>query len=240
MTNGWITLHATSDGERLDCERVFTRSRAVVIPYGVDVVDTAKRTGGRGALHLLYLGRIHPQKAVENLLYACARWSGGHGGSHPPAWSLTIAGSGDLAYERRLGQIALELGISPRVSFVGEVAGPAKEQLFEEHDLLVLPSPSESFGMVIAEALAHGLPVIASKGTPWRRMDDVGCGLWVDHDPNSLAAAIRRMSTMPLLQMGAKGRAWMQTEFSWQSIAEQMLHLYQQSLGMTMPRPAIA
>ena len=48
--------------------------------------------------------------------------------------------------------------------------------------------------MVVAEALAHGVPVIASKGTPWSGVEAHGCGLWVENDPATLAAAIERMS----------------------------------------------
>ena len=80
--------------------------------------------------------------------------------------------------------------------------------------------------MVVAEALAHSVPVIASKGTPWQRVEKMGCGLWVGNDPNSLARAIRQMSAMPLREMGQRGRQWMQDEFSWDRVARDMAELY--------------
>jgi glycosyltransferase involved in cell wall biosynthesis len=111
---------------------------------------------------------------------------------------------------------------------VGHVIGDVKERLFSNADILVLPSYTENFGMVVVEALAHGVPVIASTGTPWSRLDEMGCGLWVPNNPKSLATAIQRMDRLPLGQMGENGREWMQKEFNWQYRTQQMLSCYQQ------------
>jgi glycosyltransferase involved in cell wall biosynthesis len=112
------------------------------------------------------------------------------------------------------------------VTFLGEVVGEAKQKLFLAADALVLPSFSENYGLVVAEALAHGVPVVAGSGTPWAELEKRGCGLWVDNSPESLAAAISRIDTMPLQEMGARGRAWMKAEFGWDRIAEKMFDLY--------------
>jgi len=85
--------------------------------------------------------------------------------------------------------------------------------------------------MVVAEALAYGVPVIVSKGTPWKRLEEIGCGLWVDNDPESLAKSIEQMSRMPLREMGQRGREWMAKEFSWPLIAEKMTDLYKSLLA---------
>src|SRR5947209_1044244 len=109
---------------------------------------------------------------------------------------------------------------------IGEVRGDEKRRLFENSDLTIVPSHRENFGMVVAESLAHGVPVIASKGTPWRRVEEIGCGLWVDNDPKSLAQAIEQMSLMPLIEMGRRGREWMAKEFSWDKRAQEVLACY--------------
>src|SRR5262249_10922099 len=93
--------------------------------------------------------------------------------------------------------------------------------------LCVVPSFTENFCNVIAESLARGVPVIASKGTPWQRVNEIGCGLWVDNDPESLAGAIQRARWMQLSEMGERGREWMQRDFSWPGVAEQMHRQYQ-------------
>jgi glycosyltransferase involved in cell wall biosynthesis len=113
---------------------------------------------------------------------------------------------------------------------IGHVEGKAKEEFFRSADVLVMPSHTENFGLVAAEALAHGVPVIASRGTPWSRVEDVGCGLWVDNDPTSLGAAMKRISSMPLWEMGLRGREWMERDFSWDSLAEKMTDVYRNCL----------
>jgi glycosyltransferase involved in cell wall biosynthesis len=106
------------------------------------------------------------------------------------------------------------------------VRGQAKADLFAASDLAVFPSHTENFAMVVAEALAHGIPVIASKGTPWSGVEAHGCGLWVENDPATLAAAIARIRCMPLGEMGERGRRWMEEEFAWETVAREMLRLY--------------
>jgi glycosyltransferase involved in cell wall biosynthesis len=119
---------------------------------------------------------------------------------------------------------------------LGAVVSKEKKALFEYSDVALVPSYTENFAIVAAEALAHGVPVIASKGTPWSRLEEMGCGLWVDNDPESLANAIRSISTMPLRDMGLRGREWMQNEFSWRSVTNQMLALYHRSVGAIVRR----
>jgi glycosyltransferase involved in cell wall biosynthesis len=201
--------------------------QAFVIPNGVEVPVAAYHESGHGTLRILYLGRLHPIKGIENLIGACEILAL----SDALAWSLTLAGSGKQEYVRTL-QARLEKGpLIGRVHFVGQADPDAKRQLFAHSDLLVLPSHTENFGIVAAEALAHAVPVIASKGSPWQSLESVGCGLWVDNDPESLAEAIRRIAHFPLSEMGARGRAWMQRDFSWPSIAAQMLVCYRELIG---------
>jgi glycosyltransferase involved in cell wall biosynthesis len=114
---------------------------------------------------------------------------------------------------------------------VGAVEGEIKQSLFENTDIVIVPSHTENFGMVIAEALAHGVPVVASKGTPWKRVEEIGCGLWVENDPESLAKAIERMTRMPLREMGERGRKWMQNDFTWDSKAKSMIKLFRSLVG---------
>lgn len=80
--------------------------------------------------------------------------------------------------------------------------------------------------MVVAEALAHGVPVIASRGSPWAELERRGCGLWVDNSPESLRAAIVRMTECDLRAMGIKGRNWMETDYSWAETALRMETIY--------------
>jgi glycosyltransferase involved in cell wall biosynthesis len=220
MAPGGTVLHVTSAQEAAESVAKFPRARAVVIPNGVELPARLEHRNGSGELRLLFLGRIDPKKGIENLLAACPHLTIGR------PWSLTIAGSGDSAYTSGLEEKAHELGLRERVSFVGEVRGQAKADLFATSDFAIFPSHTENFAMVVAEALAHGVPVIASKGTPWNGVGAHGCGLWVENDPATLAAAIERMSRMPLAEMGERGRRWMEEEFTWETVAREMLQLY--------------
>ena len=81
----------------------------------------------------------------------------------------------------------------------------------------------------VAEALAAGTPVIATKGAPWHGLEREGCGWWIDHGVEPLVAALAKAMAMrrnALQEMGAKGRAWMARDFSWDRTAGDMLDVY--------------
>jgi glycosyltransferase involved in cell wall biosynthesis len=215
-----VLLHVTSEEERKDSSARIKRTKAEVIPNGVDVspINYSREWQPDGNLRLLYLGRLHPIKGIENLLQAAACVGRNI--------TLTIHGDGEPAYKRSLESLASELSLRDRVHFYGKVNGEGKAQSFREADVCVVPSHKENFCMVIAEALAQGVPVIASRGTPWKDIEDIGCGKWVDNSPETLAEAIRQISQMPLREMGQRGREWMRKEFEWAVVAERMAGIY--------------
>jgi glycosyltransferase involved in cell wall biosynthesis len=215
-----LTMHVTSEHESRETLARFPKLRMAMIPNGVDVPADLNRIERNGELRLLFIGRLDPKKGIEALLKACSLVD-----SAPP-WRLAIAGWGAPEYVSQLKEQIHALGVKGRVQIMGEVLSEAKKRLFECSDVTLVPSYTENFAIVVAEALAHGVPVIASKGTPWSRLEDMKCGLWVDNDPETLAAAIRSISTMPLQDMGSRGREWMQNEFSWRSVTKQMLDVY--------------
>ncbi|MGD0074005.1 MAG: glycosyltransferase [Candidatus Binataceae bacterium] len=216
-----LRLHVTSEEENRESTSRLPGIQTVIIPNGVEIPDESRHTERKEALRLLYIGRINPKKGIENLLAAFKLLNG-----HGPQYKLTIAGTGDGPYEASIrGEIA-RLALSHQAKMIGQVIGDAKHEAFENADVVVVPSHVENFCMVIAEALAHGVPVIASKGTPWAGVESVGCGLWVDNDPPSLADAIERINHMPLDDMGQRGRRWMVQQFSWETIAAKMLECY--------------
>lgn len=218
-----LVLHVTSEEEAKDSGERFPGVGTVVIPNGIDIPEKVIRANANGILRLLYLGRLDPKKGIENLLTACAMLDGRLG----CPWSLTIAGTGDRKYISALKARIDALGLSRSVRTVGEIVGEAKRALFERADITVVPSHTENFGVVVAEALAHSVPLIASRGTPWQRLEQTGCGLWVSNAPEELAEAVVQMSQMPLREMGERGRAWMQREFSWDSRAQQVIQCYE-------------
>ena len=110
----------------------------------------------------------------------------------------------------------------------------AKSSALYSADLLVLPSLNENFAMVVAEALAHGTPVISTKGAPWKGLVKYGCGWWIDHGVEPLAATLASamaMSRLGLNSMGSRGREWMAREYSWDRIAADMTNVYRWCAG---------
>lgn len=221
-------LHVTSEDEAAESAVRYPRLRTAIIPNGVHVPADLNRKPGDGTLRLVFLGRLHPKKGVENLLEAAAMLG-------DVRWSLAIAGKGDADYTASLRRRIAELGLSDRVALLGEVIGAEKQAALENADLAVFPSYTENFGIVIAEAMAHALPVIASKATPWSGVEERDCGLWVENDPATVRDAIVRISRMPMREMGTRGREWMLAEYSWDRAAAATAALYARLTGAATP-----
>lgn len=222
-------LHVTSEGER-DQAAARMKLSTALIPNGVEVPDEAPRPAPAERLRVLYLGRLHPIKGLMNLIAGCgALLRRGVRG-----FSLTLAGSGDPAFVAALDRAVDQEGLRDHVTFLGEVPPRDKGRLFAAADLFVMPSFTENFGLAIAEALAHGVPVIAARGTPWEGLVERDAGLWVDNDAESLAAAIAALAGRPpsdLVAMGARGRAWMIASFGWARVAADMRALYERLIA---------
>lgn len=215
------TIVAASALELAAAGKKFPRLQAVQVGNGVQVPAEASHIAGK-TLRLLFLGRIHPIKGLENLFEACASVK-------EPAWELVVAGPAEAGHLAFLKEQTQRLGLERQVRFIGEVNEEEKAELFSRSDILVLPSHSENFGMVVAEALAHEVPVIVSQGAPWSELEARGCGVWCSNDPRGLADAIARMAKADRRVMGKKGRAWMQSDFGWSQQAGRLLEHYQRA-----------
>jgi len=215
-------LHATSELEYNELRALGLGNPIAIIPNGVDIpqIGQKRETDQRT---VLFVGRIHPKKGLDRLLRAWAKVE-----QEFPSWRLRIIGPTEADHHRALERIIVELKIG-RASLEGPVYGGAKLAAYQEADLFVLPSISENFGLTAAEALAAGVPVIATKGTPWSGLLQNRCGWWVDLGVESLAAALATgMSAPPevLQEMGMRGRSWMAQEFSWARVGAEMAMLY--------------
>ncbi|MDX8400433.1 MAG: glycosyltransferase [Gallionellaceae bacterium] len=226
ISPGKVILHVISERERVPTQARIPKASAITVPNGVDIPANIPERSWLpdGTLRLMYLGRLTPKKGIENLLYAMAKLN-------DPSVVLSIYGSGESSYVISLHDLADELGLTrENVFFAGSVEGEGKELAFYQADVCIVPSHTECFCMVLAEALAHGLPVIASHGTPWAEVEDKHCGLWVGNSPDSLVQAVIKIRGMELPEMGARGRGWMVQNFSWSVVANDMLQLYKRLL----------
>jgi glycosyltransferase involved in cell wall biosynthesis len=212
-------LHATSEVEYQEIRAQGFTAPVAIISNGIDPPAMLPERPTGGLRTLLFLGRIHPTKCVDRLLQAWHRLQATH-----PDWRLVIAGRGEAEYEREVHELASALKLK-RVEFPGPLYGADKSCAYFDAELFVLPTHSENFGMVVAEALAHGCPAVVSRGAPWSGLEIEGCGWWVKHDVETLTQALDAAMNLPsdhLAEMGRKGRGWMEREFGWESVAQRM------------------
>lgn len=215
-------FHATADSEFEDIRGMGFRQPVAIIPNGVDV-PPGKASGSRDWRTLLFLGRIHPKKGLDLLLPA---W--GAVQDRFPEWRLKVVGPDDGGYLPRTRQLAEKLGLK-RVEFTGALLGDAKWQAYRDAEVFALPTYSENFGLSVAEALASGIPAIVTRGAPWRGLEEHRAGWWVDIGVDALVASFNDALSRPVIEleaMGARGREWMQADFSWTRIAQMMGETY--------------
>ena len=218
-------IHATSEQEHDEIRNFGLNNPVAIIPNGIDLPEPRARSvsGPAAGRIVLSLGRIHPKKGLDRLVRAWATLEAVH-----PDWRLRIVGPDERGHADELIALASELK-ARRVSVEKSVAGDAKIAAYQEADLFVLPTLNENFAITIAEALAVGTPVVATKGAPWQGLAREGCGWWIDHGVEPLSAALTNAMVMTgeaLQVMGAKGRAWMTRDFSWDRVGHDMLKIY--------------
>jgi glycosyltransferase involved in cell wall biosynthesis len=182
-TSGW-SRRSLVERHRLDPARVH------VATPGVDVADPAPGTASGG--ELVCVGSVVPGKGQDLLLAALALLT-------DLDWRCTLVGSVDLDpdFVDGLHKAAAEAGIGDRVAFTGPLSHDEVGVAYAAADLLVLPSRGESYGMVLTEALAHGLPVVATAvggvSEAVGHADGSTPGLLVrPDDVDALAGALRR------------------------------------------------
>jgi len=158
----------------------------VVVEPGTHPASLA-RGSGESTPHLLCVATLNPGKGHEVLLRALASIDPG------AAWRLTCAGSltRHPAIAARVRALARELALEDRVSFVGDLDAEALDHCYGTVDLFVLATLQETYGMAVAEALAHGLPVVSTStgAIPALVGDDAGL-IVAPGDVSALAGAL--------------------------------------------------
>jgi len=255
--------------------RVVVAANGVEVPEKIPDREVLERRFPelKGKKWVLFMSRLHPKKGLDLLLKAWnerlrdeeqagggRREEGGSRrsevGSHPSSISqipsttstpvLVIAGpEEDRGYAEKLKKEG-----GREVIWTGELRGEEKWAALGHAEFLVLPTHSENFGIVVAESLAAGRPVLTTNGTPWgvevrkgygisdmgyggdMNLEERKCG--VICEVTDLKRGLERMlefSDQEREEMGAKGREWMKEEFSWEAGAEKLTSAYRQILS---------
>ena len=176
-------------------------ARYGISPERISIVvpgtDPAHRALGShdGKVRLLSVGSLIPRKGHDVLIRAMAELP-------ELSWSLKCIGSEsrDPATAARLRALCRDTGLAGRIGFSGELVGAELEAAYAAADVFVLASHHEGYGMVFAEALAHGLPIVATEAGAIPSTVPTGCGILVPPgDHAALAQALRRLiSDAPL------------------------------------------
>jgi len=184
----------------------------------------------RGKRLLLFLSRIHPKKGVDLLIEAFAAVA-----SSDPLLQLVIAGPDQLGWQAALARRAAELGIAERITWAGMLSGNLKWGAFRCAELFCLPSHQENFGIVVAEALACGLPVaIAEPVNISAEVAAARAGLVHADSTSGTTAALRQWLAMPTdeqAQMGRRGAQLFADSFDFASVACALIPVLESAIG---------
>lgn len=222
-------IHATAYSEYEECRAAGLKNPVAIIPNGIDIPAVrSPRSAGPKGKRVLYLGRIHPKKGLENLIQAWAPLEGQH-----PSWTLHIVGPAEDGHDRDLERLTKQLGLT-QVSIEPPVYEDAKWSAYHSSDVFILPTLNENFGLTVAESLAAGVPAISTDGAPWSGLQEERCGWWIPQGRDAMTEALRDAITRTAREreeMGSRGRAWMEREFSWHKVASDMLAVYRWLAG---------
>ncbi len=248
-----LLIASTADeGDELITSYGAPRDRVYVVPPGVDLTTfrpldraEARRTiGYGGGPLLLFVGRLERLKGVEIALRALALLNDRE---HPDLRMLVVGEDarqggvrdGDESEKERLKALATQLGVRDRIDFLGSVAHHELPHFYSAADVCVMPSYSESFGLVALEAQACGCPVVASDVPGLRSVvrDDVSGYLIDGNDPATYAERIGRLLADPDLaqQMGRRGSLLAQ-RFSWGRTADSLENLFDELIDRGQAR----
>jgi len=236
----------TCKEEMLQARRSFSgyKVREMVVPYGTfgPDCDTVAASGEflarwpelSGKRLAISLGRIHPKKGTDVLIEAYAATLG-----KDAAWQLVIVGPDQLGWRKELETMAARLGIADRITWTGSLEGTLKWGAFSSSEVFVLPSHQENFGIVVAEALSCGLPVIVSdKVNIWREVVSGGAGFVGKDTIEGTKASLRgwaALSAAEIAELRIRARKCFHDEFDYHRTSRRAMESVE-SLARATPR----
>jgi glycosyltransferase involved in cell wall biosynthesis len=201
--------------------------------FGED--STVKLRGDAGRIKLLYVGNLIHQKGLHVLLQALDVLKN-------VEWVLTVVGRSELEpnYANLQQKYAREHGLSERVSFIGALDSEALARVYREHDLFIMPSVNEAYGIVYLEAMQFGLPVIGTnKGGGMEIIENEHNGFLIEPgDHKALAAIIRDLAAHPerLSQLSQQARQSYFSHPRWQDSCQSIHEFLKQLKGNRLNR----
>lgn len=224
-----VAIHVTAESEAEQARKLGLKQRLILSSNGVNVPDSlpAWRQHEDGFHRAVFVSRIHYKKGLLNLVDAWAR-------VRPQGWKMEIVGTDEVGYQRTVEDRVAKYGLQDAFVFTGPLDDSRKWGAYRRADFFFLPTHSENFGIVVAEALYAGLPVVTTKGTPWRELQERNCGLWIDVSVDACEKALKEMCSLSdaeRIAMGCRGRELVEERYLWPAIGRQMADEYQKLIG---------
>ena len=228
-------LVATADQELWNLRKLGYQQPIAVLPHGVYVDMAVQREMQNEIKTFLFLSRIHPVKGLLDLVeaWAIVKQSG---------WRIVIAGADVEEHLAIVKALIRKRDLESDFEFCGFVDGERKQACFDQADVFILPTHSENFGIVIAEALANELPVITTTAAPWSDLVQHRCGWWVKPGVTGISSAmVEAMAREPseLKQMGHRGRQLVVAKYSWEKIGITIQEVNEWVLDQARPKPEV-
>lgn len=231
----YVLWHATSEEEQRDIKHVFPEAKVVLISDGVNCDEFSKGNHLDSGEYMKYftkssmnptkiivsMGRLHKVKGFDILLESFSRVLQ----TYPDA-VLLLAGKDD-GEQKKLEELTQQLQIEKNVFFTGPLYDDQKRDFLANADLFVLPSHTENFGIVYAESLAAGTPIVASKKTPWSEVKEADCGKWVNNSVDETANAMIEMLGKDREKMRINAKA-LAKKYDWKNIAIQFKEVFEE------------
>ncbi len=221
---------ATSEQECLDIRAFGLKQPIALIPLGIEITNELPKYEKAKIKTIIFLGRIHPVKGIEDLLFAWKIIE-----KEFPDWILRIAGPCEDDYYDKIKKLSANLQLK-KIEFLEELRDKDKEEFFLSSDLFILPSHTENFGLAIAEALSFGIPVITTVKTPWKDLLYYKAGWYIKDDELSIIYCLREVlqkEREELQKIGKNGRELIRQKYSTKINAEKTLILYNWIINKT-------
>jgi glycosyltransferase involved in cell wall biosynthesis len=226
-------IHFTTPAERDLVAPLRLRTQSLIEPVGIDFSEfetlperglfRAKYSQLAGRPMVLFLSRLSPQKGLDVLIPAFARLEDDA--------ILVLAGPDYDNYHLSVRDWIAQHKLADRVIVTGMLHGRERIEAFRDADLFVLPSHHENFGIVVAEAMAAGTPVVISREVNiWHEVVEAGAGAAVPGGAvDELASELTRWLADDALRTaaGEKARIFAREHYDWQNIANRWVGHYQ-------------